>query len=145
MGEACFCTDQTALELGGEFEGALRAAQRLDQRAIEHSESCRYLKGAACDGAYVSGMFLEGARRDVNGNSSEDSKPKEMFVKMPVINCKAGPSVDREEKNIYICPTYCVPTRRPYYVFPAQVRTKQPPGKWVLGGVALFLDIGHAL
>ena len=44
---------------------------------------------------------------------------KEMFVIMPVINCKAGLASDKEEKNIYICPTYCVPTRRPHYVFPA--------------------------
>jgi len=98
----------------------------------------------AREGAYVTGMYLEGARWDVNANSLEDSKPKEMFTRMPVINCKAG-QPDREDKNVYICPTYCVPTRRPYYVFPAQLRTKQPPAKWVLAGVALILDIGYNL
>jgi len=105
----------------------------------------KQVDAAARDGAFVTGMFLEGARWDVNGNCLEDSKPKEMFSKMPVVNCKAGAAVDREEKNIFICPTYCTPTRRPYYVFPAQLRTKQPPQKWVLGGVALILDIGFAL
>jgi len=105
----------------------------------------RQIDSAAREGAYVTGMYLEGARWDVNSNSLEDSKPKEMFTRMPVINCKATTPELREDKNVYICPTYCVPTRRPYFVFPAQLRTKQPPAKWVLAGVALILDIGYNL
>merc|ERR1712136_76343 len=66
-------------------------------------------------------------------------------VTKPVVNCKATMISDREEKNIYICPAYCVPTRRPYFVFPAQLRTKQPAAKWVLAGVAIILDIGIAI
>merc|ERR1719482_1489994 len=99
----------------------------------------------AREGCYVTGMYLEGARWDLNGMCLEESKPKEMFCKMPVINCKAGLASDREEKNIYICPTYCTPGRRPYFVFAAQLRTKYPAAKWVLGGVALILDIGFSL
>jgi len=97
------------------------------------------------EGAYVTGMYLEGARWDVNAGCLEDSKPKEMFVRMPVINCKAAMQLDREDKNVYSCPTYCVPTRSPYFVFAAQLKTKQPPAKWVLAGVALILDIGYTL
>merc|ERR1719482_1158252 len=99
----------------------------------------------ARDGAYVTGMYLEAARWDIVAMCLEDSKPKEMFTRMPVVNCKAGPVSDKEDKNSYICPTYCVPTRRPYYVFPAQLRTKANAGKWVLAGVALILDIGYNL
>jgi len=94
------------------------------------------------DGAFVTGMFLEGARWDGTTNSLEDSRPKEMFTAMPVINCKAGPVTDKVDKNLYVCPTYCVPTRRPYFVFPAQLRTKVLADKWVLAGVAMILDIG---
>jgi len=101
----------------------------------------KQVEGHARDGAFVTGMSLEGARWDGPANSLEDSKPKEMFTKMPVINCKAGPQSEREDKNLYVCPTYCVPTRRPYFVFAAQLRTKQPPAKWVLAGVALILDV----
>jgi len=96
------------------------------------------------EGAYVDGMYLEGARWDQNTNCMEESKPKEMFCRMPVVNCKAGPATDNE-KGVYICPTYCTTGRRPYYVFPAQLRTKQPGAKWVLAGVALILDIGYNL
>merc|ERR1712099_64529 len=105
----------------------------------------RQVDTAAREGAFVTGMYLEGARWDINANSLEDSKPKEMFTRMPVITCKAGLQLDREDKNIYICPTYCVPTRCPYFVFAAQLKTKQPPAKWVLAGVALILDIGYNL
>jgi len=96
------------------------------------------------EGAFVTGMFLEGARWDSTSNSLEDSRPKEMFTGMPVINCKAGMQTDKQDKNVYSCPTYCVPTRRPYFVFTAQLRTKAPPDKWVLAGVAMILDIGGA-
>jgi len=103
------------------------------------------IEAAARDGAFVAGMYLEGARWDIIANCLDESKPKEMFFKMPVVLCKAGPVSDKEEKNIYICPTYCVPTRRPYYVFAAQLRTKLPAAKWILGGVAIILDVGLAI
>jgi len=105
----------------------------------------RQVDTSAREGAFVTGMYLEGARWDINGNSLEDSKPKEMFTRMPVINCKAILQTEREDKNVYVCPTYCVPTRRPYFVFAAQLRTKHSPAKWVLAGVALILDIGYNL
>merc|ERR1719460_2097404 len=52
------------------------------------------------DGAYVDGLYLEGCRWDANGNSLEESKPKEMFCKMPVINCKAGPVSDANGNSL---------------------------------------------
>jgi len=102
----------------------------------------KQVDAASRDGAFVTGMFLEGARWDSTSNSLEDSRPKEMFTQMPVINCKAGLDQGKVDKNQYICPTYCVPTRRPYFVFPAQLRTKATPDKWVLAGVAMILDVG---
>lgn len=119
--------------------------QELDKLQVFTEVTKREAKqvdAASKDGAFVTGMFLEGARWDTTSNSVEDSKPKEMFTQMPVINCKAGMLSDKVDKNVYICPTYCVPTRRPYFVFPAQLRTKAPPDKWVLAGVAMILDIG---
>jgi dynein heavy chain len=93
------------------------------------------------DGAYVQGMYLEGARWDMSSNSMEDSRPKEMAMLLPVIICKAGPEAGKADKNSYICPTYAVPIRRPYYVFPAQLRTKAIADKWTLAGVAIILDM----
>jgi len=102
----------------------------------------KQMETACKDGAYVSGFWLEGARWDMASNSLEDSKPKEMFTPMPVITCRAGMVSDKVDKNSYVCPVYCVSTRRPYFVFPAQLRTKAIADKWVLAGVAMILDIG---
>jgi len=95
----------------------------------------------AKEGSFVQGLFLEGARWDSTQGSMEDSKPKEMAVLMPVIICKAGPQSEKLDKAIYICPTYAVDTRTPYFVFPAQLRTKYIADKWVLAGVAMILDM----
>lgn len=103
------------------------------------------IEGPAREGWYVTGMYLEGARWDVITGSLDDSKPKEMFTRMPVINCKAGLVAEKEEKSVYLCPCYSVPSRKGHFVFEAQLRTKQPREKWVLAGVALILDIGYSL
>ena len=42
------------------------------------------VESASRDGAYVDGMFLEGARWEPNGGTLDESKPKEMFCRMPV-------------------------------------------------------------
>jgi len=74
-----------------------------------------------------------------------------MFFRMPVINCRAGIGDEmlggsgKDTKNLYICPTYCTPKRRPNYVFSAQLKTKHNPGKWVLSGVAMILDVGTSV
>lgn len=101
----------------------------------------KQIEAHAKEGAFVQGLFLEGARWEMGTNSLEDSRPKEMAVGMPVIICKAGPMAEKVDKNSYICPTYCVPIRRPYFVFPAQLRTKAPADKWTLAGVAMILDM----
>jgi len=103
------------------------------------------IEGPAREGWYVTGMYLEGARWDVISGSLDDSKPKEMFTRMPVINCKAGLAAEKEEKSVYLCPCYSVPSRKGHFVFEAQLRTKQPREKWVLAGVALILDIGYSV
>lgn len=50
----------------------------------------------------------------------------------------------REDDSTYICPVYLTEQRGPTFVFNAQLRTKQLPAKWTLGGVAMILDVGGA-
>jgi len=125
------CCQQQGLELD-----KLQVFTEVTKREVKQVE------GHSKEGAFVTGMYLEGARWDSISSSLEDSKPKEMFTQLPVIICKAISTLEKMDKNMYICPAYCVPTRRPYFVFPAQLRTKAVPDKWVLGGVAIILDIG---
>jgi dynein heavy chain len=94
------------------------------------------------DGAYIIGMSMQGARWDSQAGFLDRSKPKEMFFRMPVVNVKAL-ATDKVESNqtVYICPSYKTTQRGPTYVFCAQLKSKAPPGKWVLAGVALIFDV----
>lgn len=98
----------------------------------------------ACkDGAYVFGCQVEGARWDVGLGSLEESFAKKQFSVVPVINCRAAlmPADGKEEKGVYKCPCYKTEMRGATYVFEAQMKTKAPPQKWILAGVAMILDV----
>lgn len=67
-----------------------------------------------------------------------------MFSVLPVVYCKAQPipGEGKEDKNLYICPTYKTEDRGGgTYVFPAQLKTRLPARKWILAGVAIILDV----
>jgi dynein heavy chain len=96
---------------------------------------------ATRDGCLIHGLSLEGARWDVAGNIVERARPKEMFCPMPVINCKAVPKEKGEGSGVYQCPVYKTEQRGPTFVFCAQLKTKSPPARWVLAGVALIMDV----
>lgn len=95
------------------------------------------------EGAYVFGFQVEGARWDSAGTLDE-SKPKKQFSVVPVVNCRAAPlpADGKEDKSLYYCPVYKTEMRGATYVFTAQLKTtKYPPQKWILGGVAILLDV----
>ena len=99
------------------------------------------VEGASRDGAYVHGFSVVGARWDWSGSHLDRSKPREMFCPMPVINCKAILADKVDSKGVYDCPVYKTEQRGPTYVFMAQLRSKQPSGRWVMAGVAMVLDV----
>jgi dynein heavy chain len=47
----------------------------------------------------------------------------------------------RETKNIYECPVYKTKQRGPTFVWTFNLRTKEKPAKWILGGVCLLLAV----
>jgi len=92
------------------------------------------------EGSYIIGPKMMGARWDSNNVSIEKSRPKEMFCEMPIIVVR-GLSVEKADfKGMYMCPCYKTEFRGPTYVFSAQMKTKSPPARWILGGVALILE-----
>lgn len=95
------------------------------------------------DGALVFGFQVEGARWDIN-SGLEESLPKTSFSIVPVVQCRTVPLTDKEDKTVYICPVYKTIDRMMTYVFPAQLKTKYPPAKWVIAGVAMVLDVPGA-
>jgi dynein heavy chain len=93
------------------------------------------------DGAYIHGLYLEGARWDMQANILDSSEPREMHCVIPVINCRAVDSLKAEQANSFACPVYKTQQRGPTYVFTANLRTKAPSAKWVLAGVVLVMDV----
>lgn len=99
------------------------------------------IEGRTRDGAYVSGLALEGARWNTQTGIIEKSQPREMFCPMPVIYCKSYFQTSRPTTGFYQCPVYKTRQRGPTFVFSAQLKTKSKTAKWVLAGVALIMDI----
>jgi dynein heavy chain len=68
-----------------------------------------------------------------------------MFSVMPVCLCRAIliPKKGALDNNQYECPVYRTESRGNTFITTAQLKTssKNPPRKWILGGVAIILDV----
>ncbi|XP_031759446.1 dynein heavy chain 11, axonemal [Xenopus tropicalis] len=93
------------------------------------------------EGAYICGLFMEGARWDIQTNVIAEARLKDLTPLMPVIYVRAIPVDKKELRNTYDCPLYRTKTRGPTYVWTFNLKTKEPPAKWVLAGVALLLSV----
>ncbi|KAJ8966670.1 hypothetical protein NQ317_016616, partial [Molorchus minor] len=92
------------------------------------------------DGVYVHGLYMEGARWDIQASIIMESRLKELFPPMPVINIKAITQDKQDLRNMYECPLYKTRIRGPTFVWTFNLKTKDKPAKWTLAGVALFLQ-----
>uniref|UniRef100_A0A8C4ZK88 Uncharacterized protein n=1 Tax=Gadus morhua TaxID=8049 RepID=A0A8C4ZK88_GADMO len=93
------------------------------------------------EGAYVHGLFMEGARWDTQSGMIVESRLKELTPAMPVIFIRAIPVDKQEIRNMYACPVYTTRQRGPTYIWTYNLKTKEKPSKWTLAGVALLLQI----
>ena len=99
------------------------------------------MSGPPREGAYVHGLFMEGARWDPQTACIAEARLKELQPAMPVIFIRAIP-VDRQDlRNIYPCPVYKTKYRGPTYVWTFNLRSKEREQRWILAGVALLLQI----
>jgi dynein heavy chain, axonemal len=120
-------------------------------------------------GAFIHGLYLEGARWEPPTKDGEvtspfsyevdgipcggyllDPVPKELFPETPVMYARAvliedhwdatGVGYFRRKPDIFDCPVYQTTQRGPTYVFLATLHTAVPKSKWTLAGVALVLQ-----
>ncbi|GMI55225.1 hypothetical protein ScalyP_jg697 [Parmales sp. scaly parma] len=118
------------------------------------------------DGAFVHGLFLEGARW-LSGEEAEDdqyvvsgvdcegqlaeSRLKELIPALPVVYVKAvvvqedwlpeAVGYMRPEDTIYNCPVYVNGMRGPTFVCVGSLKTVSGKNsKWILGGVAIMMQ-----
>lgn len=105
------------------------------------------------DGVYIHGLYLEGADWDREKKLLTESKPKQLFTKMPIIWLK--PVVDREkpETGIYDCPTYKTLKRAGQlsttghstnYILCIELPSNQPQDFWIGRGVAMLSALRFA-
>jgi len=98
------------------------------------------IEGPSRDGAFVGGLYLEGAGWDFQSIALTEQKPKETLSVMPVINVRAVEAKDHDFIGVFAAPVYRTQQRASTYVFTATLRTKIYPAKWVLAGTCLLLD-----
>ncbi len=63
------------------------------------------------EGAYIKGLFLEGARWDHEYGCLADSNPMELNCPMPIIHFKPIEAKRKSMKGLYQCPLYVWPAR----------------------------------
>nr|XP_029133801.1 dynein heavy chain 11, axonemal-like [Labrus bergylta] len=93
------------------------------------------------EGALIHGLYMEGARWDTQSGHICEGLLRDLTPAMPVLYVRAVPAEEQELKNTYECPVYRTKQRGPTYVWTLHLRTKQPPAKWIVAGVALLLSV----
>ena len=58
------------------------------------------------EGAYIHGLFMEGARWDINLGTIAESALKDLYPSMPVMYIRAITQDKQETRNLYECPVY---------------------------------------
>jgi dynein heavy chain len=102
------------------------------------------------EGAYISGMFLEGAGWDTRTLTWCESKPKVLYEVAPVIWLRPVRLADASTAVVYECPAYRTAERRGVlattghstnFLMMIRLPTEKPPTHWILRGVCLLCSL----
>ncbi|XP_030596674.1 dynein heavy chain 3, axonemal isoform X2 [Archocentrus centrarchus] len=102
------------------------------------------------DGAYIRGLFMEGARWDRQNMVIGESLPKILFDSLPIIKLKPGEMETFQHENIYVCPLYKTSARRgtlsttghsTNYVISMELPSDKPQKHWINRGVACICQL----
>ncbi|KAM4829514.1 dynein axonemal heavy chain 3 [Thomomys bottae] len=104
------------------------------------------------DGAYIKGLYLEGARWDRKSMQIGESFPKILYDPLPIIWLKPGKSATFLHQKIYVCPVYKTSARRgtlsttghsTNYVLSVELPTHMPQKHWINRGVASLCQLDN--
>lgn len=97
-------------------------------------------------------MFLEGARWGTEIHALTESKPKELYSDLPLIQLLPVADRVQPKSGIYNCPLYKVLSRRgtlsttghsTNYVMPLELPSNEEEAVWIRAGVAAFLSLSY--
>jgi len=124
----------------------------MDFRIFSENNNDMNKDVAPDNGAYVYGLFLEGARWDTELDLLNESKPKQLFTQMPYIYLKPNKGSEIVFEHTYTCPLYKTLDRRGtlsttghstnfvlMIQIPMQKRHEQT--HWIKQGVAMFTQL----
>mmetsp|Transcript_2907 Transcript_2907/g.5212 ORF Transcript_2907/g.5212 Transcript_2907/m.5212 type:complete len:2119 (-) Transcript_2907:878-7234(-) len=98
------------------------------------------VKSGPDEGVYIYGLYLDGAAWNKKETKLVDSAPKVLFTPLPLLYVTAVTAQDKKKDVVtYQCPVYKIPRRTDLnYIFDVDLRTEEPPQKWILRGVSLL-------
>jgi dynein heavy chain len=117
------------------------------------------VREAPLEGIYVHGLFLEGCSWSKKEMSLVDSLPKQLVAPLPVMFITGKQRLEKKfgldgkpvDYMTYECPVYFrfdprkrgMTAAQPNFMFAPELKTSEPPSKWILRGVALLTYAGE--
>jgi len=133
----------TALLQGAARKGGISVDQlNFDYLPQGHDENS--VTSAPKEGAMIKGMFLEGARWDVNNSCLMEPEPMALYANMPIVHFRPVQKKKAAE-GVYACPLYMYAVRtgtreRPSYITAVDLRAgARDGGFWTKRGAAMLL------
>ena len=97
------------------------------------------------EGAYIYGLYIEGARWDFENGHLADAEPMKLVSNMPIVHFKPSES-KRKAKGLYNCPVYLYPIRtgsreRPSFMVAVDLKVGEYDSTfWIKKGTAMLLS-----